>query len=87
MFVETQAIPPQGEAVGLRLSARGAAAVEVTGLVWWTTDDSAQRHKRRGFGLRLLEEDEGWSAMLAKLRPEARLSDARRRLALRISRG
>jgi hypothetical protein len=72
MFVETREIPPQGEAVSLRFSTRSAATLEVTGLVWWTTEGSAYRHARRGFGLRLLEEDERYSEMLAGLRPRPR---------------
>ena len=72
MFVETRAIPPQGEAVLLRFSARGEATMELTGLVWWTTEGSPQRHRRRGFGLRLLEDDERYSEMLAGLRPGSR---------------
>ena len=69
MFVETRAIPPQGEAVSLRFSGRGEATMELTGLVWWTTEGSPFRHRRRGFGLRLLEDDERYSEMLAGLRP------------------
>jgi Tfp pilus assembly protein PilZ len=69
MFVETRSIPLQGEAVTLRFSSRGAVTMEVSGLVWWTTEGSPGRHRRRGFGLRLLEEDERYSAMLAGLRP------------------
>jgi len=37
MFVETRAIPPQGESVSLRFSSRGEVTHEVTGMVWWTT--------------------------------------------------
>jgi spermidine synthase len=85
MFVETSAIPPQGESVALRFSSRGAVTHEVTGMVWWTTEGSAHRHKRRGFGLRLLEEDEGYSRMLAGLQPGSgsaqRMSAQRRMLA------
>jgi hypothetical protein len=69
MFVETRAIPLQGEPISLRFSARGESAIELTGLVWWTTEGSPHRHRRRGFGLRLLEDDERYSEMLAGLRP------------------
>jgi len=83
MFVETRKIPMQGESVSLRFSARGAVTHEVTGMVWWTTEGSPYRHKRRGFGLRLLEEDEGYSRILAGLQPGSgpaqRISSSQRR--------
>ena len=83
MFVETRTIPPQGESVSLRFSPRSAAAIDVSGLVWWTTTDSTFRHRWRGFGLRLLEEDERWSTLLAGLRPSSafagRISSSQRR--------
>ena len=83
LFVETRAIPPQGEAVSLRFSARGETTMELTGLVWWTTEGSPYQHRRRGFGLRLLEDDERYSELLAGLRPGSgpakRISAAQRR--------
>ena len=83
MFVETRSIPPQGESVSLRFSSRGEVTHEVKGMVWWTTEGSPYRHTRRGFGLRLLEEDEGYSKILAGLqsgsRPEQRISSSQRR--------
>ena len=68
MFVETRAIPAQGEPVSLRLSTKEAATIELTGLVWWTTEDSPYRHKRRGFGLRLIDDDDRYTEMLSRLR-------------------
>jgi len=70
MFVETRSIPPQGEAVSLRFPARGEAAMELRGMVWWTTEGAPYRHRRRGFALRLLEDDERYSELLAGLRPD-----------------
>ena len=67
MFVETRAIPAQGEPVSLRFSTRDEIAIELTGLVWWTTEASPFRHKHRGFGLRLLEDDARYSAMLTRI--------------------
>lgn len=67
MFVETRSIPAQGEPVSLRLSARGDTPIELTGLVWWTTEDSPFRHRQRGFGLRLLEDDDRYADMLARI--------------------
>jgi uncharacterized protein (TIGR02266 family) len=68
MFVETRAIPAQGEPVSLRLSAKEDSPIELTGLVWWTTEGSPYRHKHRGFGLRLLEDDDRYTAMLSRMR-------------------
>jgi len=68
MFVETREIPLQGEPVSLRLTARSGDAIELTGLVWWTTEGAPFRHKRRGFGLRLLEDDDRYTAMLSRMR-------------------
>ena len=68
MFVETRTVPAQGEPVSVRVTARGDSPIELTGLVWWTTEGSPYRHKHRGFGLRLLEDDERYSMMLKKLR-------------------
>src|SRR5262245_54940411 len=68
MFVETRAIPSQGEPVSVRLSARGESSpIELTGLVWWTTEEAPYRHRQRGFGLRLLEDDERYASRLARL--------------------
>ena len=74
MFVETRAIPPQGESVQLRFYPRSEARVEITGLVWWTTEGSRSRHRWRGFGLRLLEDDGRYSELLATLRPDSSAS-------------
>jgi hypothetical protein len=73
MFVETRAIPPQGESVSLRFYPRSEARVEVSGLVWWTTEGSPQA-RRRGFGMRLLEDDARYAELLAGLRPESSAS-------------
>jgi hypothetical protein len=71
MFVETRTIPPQGETVSLRFPPRAGATIVVNGLVWWTTEGSRRAHRRQGFGLRLLEDDERYSKMLAGMRPDA----------------
>jgi len=67
MFVETRTLPPQGESVSLRFAARSETKHDVHGLVWWTTQNSSNP-RRRGFGVRLLEEDERYSEMLEGLR-------------------
>ena len=68
MFVETRTIPTQGEPVSVRLTRRGDSPIELTGLVWWTTEDAPYRHRQRGFGLRLLEDDERYQSMLQRLK-------------------
>jgi Tfp pilus assembly protein PilZ len=68
MFVETREIPAQGEPVSVRLSPKTHDALELTGLVWWTTDEAGVRHRQRGFGLRLLEDDERYAKLLKGLR-------------------
>jgi len=67
MFVETGTIPGQGEPISIRLDAPGEEPIELSGLVWWTTDDSPDRHTERGFGLRLLEGDERYARLLSEL--------------------
>ena len=83
MFVETRAIPPQGESVALRFSARSKATLVVMGLVWWTTEGAPYRHRRRGFGLRLLGDDPRYTDLLAGLRngsgPARQISSSQRR--------
>ena len=57
LFVGTDEVPDQGEAV--TLSFRGPKGpLDVEGLVWWTTDESPGRHRVSGFGLRLLGESD-----------------------------
>jgi hypothetical protein len=67
MFVETRSIPAQGEPISVRLNAQGEDPIELMGLVWWTTEDSPNRHRERGFGLRLLEGDERYALLLSGL--------------------
>ena len=80
MFVETRTIPPQGETVSLRFSKRSVSSMDVTGMVWWTTEGSPFRHRHRGFGFRLLEDDERYAAMLEGLRPVSPTEAAQQRL-------
>jgi hypothetical protein len=87
MFIETREIPVQGEAVALRFSKRGASPLEVTGLVWWTTEGGRIRHRYRGFGFRLLQDNDRWSAMLKGLQPVSPSEAARMRLLAAASAG
>lgn len=66
LFVGTLAIPEEGVAVELKLRAPGKVDVEVRGLVWWTAP--AGRANPCGFGLRVLDEDEGYRVLLASIR-------------------
>ena len=87
MFVETREIPAQGEAVSLRISKRSSSALEVAGLVWWTTEGGRVRHRYRGFGFRLLQDNDRWSAMVKGLQPVSPTEAARMRLLAAASAG
>ena len=63
LFVGTREIPPQGETVMLSLSVPGRQPIEVSGMVWWTTQDGG-RHADPGFGLRILDEDDEYRRMV-----------------------
>ena len=66
LFVGTLAIPEEGSAVELTLSAPGKAVVQVKGLVWWTAP--AGRAVPCGFGLRVLDDDEGYRRLVDTIR-------------------
>jgi Tfp pilus assembly protein PilZ len=70
MFVASGAIPEAGDTVELVLSAPGQPEVKVSGLVWWTTRQQAPTAQSapRGFGLRLLDADDRYLALLNRLR-------------------
>lgn len=63
LFVGTRAIPPQGETVRLSLSVPGHQPIEVTGMVWWTTQERSG-HPDPGFGLRILDDHDDYRAMV-----------------------
>lgn len=66
LFVGTLAIPEEGMPAAVKITAPGKAAVEVNGLVWWTAP--VGRSNRCGFGLRVLDEDEGYIRLLESIR-------------------
>ncbi len=66
LFVGTLAIPEEGSAVELTLTAPGKAVVRVKGLVWWTAP--AGRAVPCGFGLRVLDDDEGYRRLVDTIR-------------------
>jgi Tfp pilus assembly protein PilZ len=68
LFVGTGSLPAQGETVELCFTVPGGSRIELSGMVWWTTADSAERrHRQTGFGLRLLEENDAYRTWVATL--------------------
>ena len=69
LFVGTREIPEEGAAVAVKLSPPGRASLEVTELVWWTATETGAARTRLGFGLRILDDDEGsYRRLVASLR-------------------
>ena len=68
LFVGTRIIPEEGETVQLRLCEPGSPEVEVSGLVWWTTDGQESPNGQSGFGLRILEECDSYQRMIDRLK-------------------
>ena len=68
LFVLTSSIPDQGEPVRLEFSTPGGDKVEVSGLVWWTTEDGKSRENQPpGFGLRILAGNGAYQDLIDKL--------------------
>ncbi len=67
LFVLTRAIPEVGESISLRLREPGRPAIEVRGLVWWTTRQCENPSARSGFGLRLLESNAHYRRLVQSL--------------------
>jgi len=58
LFVNTNEIPELGETVRLRMTPGAGRQLELTGMVWWTTNDApSRRGYDEGFGLRFLDEN------------------------------
>ena len=75
LFVGSTQIPEQGESVSLSFHFPGGQELSVMGVVWWTTRDAAGRHRTPGFGLRLIEENEGYELGVNRLlRPSTGLA-------------
>jgi uncharacterized protein (TIGR02266 family) len=66
LFVGTLAIPQEGSTVEVKMRAPGKVAVKVQGLVWWTAPTG--RESPSGFGLRILDDDEGYRRLVASVR-------------------
>ncbi len=68
LFVGTNTIPEQGEAVRLRFTAPGGDYVRVSGLVWWTSrDPDAREDVTPGFGMRLLAASPTYRMLISEL--------------------
>lgn len=67
LFVGTASIPPQGETVRVRFRMPDGAAVDVAGMVWWTTAEAGGRHRVPGFGLRLMDADPTYEQAVRRL--------------------
>ena len=75
LFVGSTQIPEQGESVSLSFHFPGGQELSILGVVWWTTRDAAGRHRTPGFGLRLIEENEGYEVAVNRLlRPSTGLA-------------
>ena len=67
-FVGTASIPELGDGVQLRFREPGGDEVRFSGLVWWTTNDSdGKQHRIPGFGLRMVDDNEGFDRFFASL--------------------
>jgi hypothetical protein len=64
LFVQTAAIPEQGDFVRVRFSQPMLGHLEVSGMVWWTT---GRRHHTPGFGLRVLNADAPYRDLVTQL--------------------
>jgi PilZ domain-containing protein len=67
LFVGTALVPDQGELVSLSFRDHRGKALDVHGLVWWTTSNEPGTHRTPGFGMRLLEDSEEYSHFVASL--------------------
>ena len=68
LFVGTASIPEQGDAVTLVFEGPDGGRIRARGLVWWTTAESPGQSGAQGFGVRLLEADPSYEAMVERLR-------------------
>ena len=69
LFVGTPSIPETGEKVELRFEEPGGQQVDVTGVVWWTTDcQQIPGGQPPGFGVLLVNAGETYRELLRSLR-------------------
>jgi hypothetical protein len=67
LFVGTAQLPRQGNLVSLSFRDYKGRGHDISGLVWWTTEDEPGQHKSPGFGIRLLDDSEDYQRFLASL--------------------
>jgi Tfp pilus assembly protein PilZ len=67
VFVGTEQVPDQGELVVLSFRDGKGREVDVSGLVWWTTQETPGPHRSQGFGMRLLEDSEAYARFVDSL--------------------
>jgi Tfp pilus assembly protein PilZ len=67
LFVGTTQVPQQGDLVTLSFRDPQGRGLGVSGLVWWTTTDEPGAHRAPGFGIRLLEDSEGYRRFVDSL--------------------
>lgn len=68
LFVGTAQVPHEGELVSLSFRDHCGKALDVHGLVWWTTNEAPGNHRAPGFGIRLIEDSDDYSRFLETLR-------------------
>lgn len=68
LFVSSRSIPEHGDAVALHFELPQGDDISLVAMVWWTTnDDPIHRLATPGFGLRLIDENEAYTAAVRKL--------------------
>ena len=67
LFVGTAQVPDQGEIVSLSFRDHRGKALDVHGLVWWTTLHEPGPHRTPGFGMRLLDESDDYTHFFESL--------------------
>lgn len=68
LFVGTRAIPEPGTNARVRLVEPGKVPVEVIGLVWWTARPASPLDGNCGFGMRVLDDDDGYQRLVESIR-------------------
>jgi uncharacterized protein (TIGR02266 family) len=66
LFVGTASLPEEGDNVALHFRAPNGRECSLSGMVWWTRAPSDIDRRAPGFGLRLLEESDALTSLLAR---------------------
>jgi hypothetical protein len=67
LFVGTTQVPHQGNMVSLSFRDYKGRGHDVSGLVWWTTNDEPGPHRAPGFGIRLLDDSDDYRRFIESL--------------------